>query len=85
MRKDAPRTEQERVDLVRVFGNNSRMADEDALTDAELDELEALIAASSPAPWTAFVEGRDMGGGNDFIRLGEPQTDLPDMEIWHEG
>jgi hypothetical protein len=51
------------------------MTDE-ALTDSELYELDGLIAAASPAPWTAFA-GAGIGGP-DFIRLGGDDDSQPD-------
>jgi hypothetical protein len=59
------------------------MAQED-LTDSELDDLEALIAGASPAPWEPFVEGRDHFSGDDFIRMGGLRDDVPDMYVTHE-
>jgi hypothetical protein len=57
---------------------------EDApLTDAELSELERLIAAASPAPWEA-MSGPAIGGP-DFIRLGGFDDSQPDMYVDHDG
>ena len=41
------------------------------MTDEELAEIEARVAAASPGPWTSFVEGRDHQSGDDFIRISE--------------
>jgi hypothetical protein len=57
---------------------------DEPLTDAELDELQALIDAASPAPWESFVEGRDHHGGDNFIRLGGLDDSQPDMYVSHE-
>lgn len=51
------------------------------LSDDELDELEALTAGASAAPWRAFVEGRDHTSGDDFIRVGDSQTREEDMYV----
>jgi hypothetical protein len=53
------------------------------LTNAELDELERLIAGASPAPWEAF-SGAAIGGP-DFIRLGGLDDSQPDMYVEHDG
>ena len=53
----------------------------DELTDEELDRIAARAAASLPAPWQAFVEGRDHLGGDDFIRTGGPDVAAADMYI----
>jgi hypothetical protein len=51
------------------------------LSDAELAAIAARAAAASPAPWEAFVEGRDHLGGDDFIRVGGLDDDEPDMYV----
>jgi hypothetical protein len=51
------------------------------LSDDEFDELEALTAGASGAPWRAFVEGRDHTSGDDFIRVGEGETREEDMYV----
>jgi hypothetical protein len=51
------------------------------LSDAELDELEALTEAASPAPWRAFA-GPGIGGPA-FISLGDDDA-LPDMYVQHD-
>lgn len=50
------------------------------LDDAELDAIEARCRASSPEPWTAFIEGRDHLSGDDFIRIGN-DDDEDDMYV----
>jgi len=54
---------------------------DDALSEAELDAMEARAAAASPGPWTAFVEGRDHRSGDDFIRTAGGDSDAPDMYV----
>jgi hypothetical protein len=54
------------------------------LSDSELEQMEALIAGASPAPWESFVEGRDQFSGDDFIRMGGLRDDVPDMYVSHE-
>jgi hypothetical protein len=54
------------------------------LRDAELDELQALLDAASPAPWESFVEGRDHYSGDNFIRLGGLDDSQPDMYVSHD-
>jgi hypothetical protein len=49
--------------------------DEDAITDAEMTELERLVARASPAPWIASVEGRDHTSGDDVIPVGDPREE----------
>ena len=41
------------------------------LTAEELDEIERRCQAARPGPWTSHVEGRDFGGGSNFIMVGE--------------
>jgi hypothetical protein len=57
------------------------MAD-DPLTDAELDELESLAKAASPAPWIA--EYGPAIGGPDFIMLTDWDDAQPDMYVRHD-
>jgi hypothetical protein len=59
------------------------MAD-DPLTDEELDRIEVLVAAASPAPWLAFIEEQAPIGGCSFIRLGAMDDSQPDMYVYHE-
>jgi hypothetical protein len=37
----------------------------------EMLALRELVAAASPAPWRAMVEGRDHEWGDSFIRIGD--------------
>jgi hypothetical protein len=56
--------------------------DDTPLTEAELDELERFVEASSPAPWQVFAGPGT--GGDDFIRLGGDDSQ-PDMYVSHDG
>ena len=47
-----------------------------AISPAYLNELKALIATTSPGPWTSFVEGRDHDSGSSFIRTGAEDIEL---------
>jgi hypothetical protein len=49
------------------------------LSDAELDHLETLANAASPAPWIAQV-GPAIGGP-DFIMITEDDSAQPDMYV----
>jgi len=53
------------------------------MTDAELDELERLAAAASPAPWIAHT-GPALGC-DDVIWLDGTDDSQPDMCVLHEG
>lgn len=53
----------------------------DDLTDAELDAILARAESSLPAPWEAFVEGRDHVGGDAFIRSGGLDDQAPDIYV----
>src|SRR5438067_13871793 len=58
-------------------------ADLSPLSDVELNELERLISAASPAPWIAHV-GPGIGG-DGVIWLGGTDDSQPDMYVRHEG
>lgn len=51
------------------------------LPDRELNEIEERSQAASPAPWEAFVEGRDHSSGDTIIRIGGLDPSQPDMYI----
>jgi hypothetical protein len=51
------------------------------LTDDELDTIERRVAATQPAPWKSFVEGRDHTSGSSFIRTGEGSSSGEDIEL----
>jgi hypothetical protein len=55
---------------------------EEFLSTDQLDELEALAAVASPAPWTVFA-GPGIGG-EDFISLGGDDDQQPDMYVRHD-
>ena len=55
---------------------------DDPLSDAELDELEALLSAASPAPWIA--ETGPAIGGPDFIMITDYDDSQPDMYVQHD-
>jgi hypothetical protein len=46
----------------------------EALTNAELDMIEARLGAAAPGPWKSFVEGRDHTNGSSFIAT--PASDI---------
>jgi hypothetical protein len=56
--------------------------DAEPLSEAELDELDALERAASPAPWRAFA-GPGIGGPA-FIALSDDDA-MPDMYVQHDG
>lgn len=58
-----------------------RMPDE-PLSEAELDELEALARAASPAPWIA--ETGSAIGGPEFIMITDYDDSQPDMYVQHD-
>jgi hypothetical protein len=51
------------------------------LTEAELDELEQLIRATSPAPWQACLGSTVR---QDFIELGSDDEFHPNMYVEHD-
>lgn len=55
---------------------------DDPLSDAELDDLEALANAASPAPWIA--ETGPAIGGPDFIMITDDDDSQPDMYVQHD-
>jgi hypothetical protein len=52
-----------------------------SLTDNELDAIERRAAATQPAPWKSFVEGRDHTSGSSFIKTGEDANRGNDIEL----
>jgi hypothetical protein len=48
----------------------------EAMSDEELDLIEARLNSATSAPWTSFVEGRDHTSGSSFIR-----TPVSDIEL----
>jgi hypothetical protein len=55
------------------------------LTDNQLSTLEALLAATDPAPWKAMVEGRDHDSGDSFIQIGAGPERRGDMYVSRDG
>jgi hypothetical protein len=43
---------------------------QDEISDEELSRMKARLAATTPPPWSAFVEGRDHECGDSFIATG---------------
>jgi hypothetical protein len=39
----------------------------DALTDAELDQIDTRLREAAPGRWESFVEGRDHTSGSSFV------------------
>ena len=54
------------------------------LTDAELAIIERRAALATPAPWKAFIEGRDHTSGADFIRTVGLDDASPDLYLTHD-
>jgi hypothetical protein len=40
----------------------------DEVSDDELEEMLARVAATTPGPWVSYFEGRDHEGGDSFIQ-----------------
>jgi len=43
------------------------MTDDD-ITDDELAAMKARVEATTPGPWTSYIEGRDHTSGDSFIQ-----------------
>ena len=43
---------------------------EDPLTEAGLEAIEARVKACTPGPWFSYIEGRDHTSGDSFIMTG---------------
>lgn len=54
---------------------------EPLLSESELNEIEARVAAASAGPWKSFVEGRDHMAGSHFIRTGREDIELSGATI----
>ena len=52
------------------------MARDDALTEAELQQMQARCEAATKGPWRSLVEGRDHLSGSDFIRTAGEDIEL---------
>jgi hypothetical protein len=53
----------------------------EAITDEELDAMEARASAATAGPWEALIEGRDHLSGDSFIRTGGLDDEAPDMYV----
>jgi hypothetical protein len=51
------------------------------ISDDELQAMQDRADAASKAPWQSFVEGRDMGCGSTFIRIGGVDDCEEDMYV----
>ncbi|CAN7692797.1 hypothetical protein [Mesorhizobium sp. LjNodule214] len=52
-----------------------------SLSELELQEMEARVAAAQTGPWKSWVEGRDFLGGSNFIQTGEGTDRGDDIEL----
>lgn len=52
-----------------------------SLTDDDLLAIEQRLAATQPAPWTSYIEGRDHSCGSNFIQTGEGAARGEDIEL----
>jgi hypothetical protein len=50
------------------------------ITEEELSEIEMRCNKSQNGPWKAFIEGRDLDSGADFIMTGEGINRGEDIE-----
>ena len=57
---------------------------DNAITEDDLDRLEALTAAATPEPWESFIEEREPIGRSSFIQLGADGYSPPDMYVYHD-
>lgn len=57
------------------------LAPRDADEDRRLAEIGARADAASPAPWRAFIEGRDHESGSSFIKVGAGRARRNDIEL----
>jgi hypothetical protein len=53
----------------------------ESISDAELDAIEARSNAATPGPWKSYLEGRDHKSGSDFIMTGEDANRGEDIEL----
>jgi hypothetical protein len=53
----------------------------DEISEGELGEIERCASLASPAPWEAFIEGRDQSSGDTFIRVGGVDASPPDIYV----
>ncbi len=54
------------------------------LSAAELEELESLARAATPAPWIAYLESEPGSGGASMIQVGLPGDFPPDLYVFHD-
>jgi hypothetical protein len=54
---------------------------QELLSEGELSDMEARVAATSPGPWRSFVEGRDHLSGSSFIMTGAGDQRGNDIEL----
>ncbi|MER8409597.1 MULTISPECIES: hypothetical protein [unclassified Mesorhizobium] len=52
-----------------------------SLSELELQEMEARVAAAQTGPWKSWVEGRDFSGGSNFIQTGQGPDRGEDIEM----
>ncbi|MGX9116185.1 hypothetical protein ACWTU6_05715 [Mesorhizobium sp. BHbsci] len=52
-----------------------------SLSELELQEMEARVAAAQAGPWKSWVEGRDFLGGSNFIQTGQGADRGEDIEM----
>lgn len=57
------------------------MTTRQALTSAEVAEVQARCDRASPGPWRSMIEGRDHTSGSSFIMTGPPSERGPDIEL----
>jgi hypothetical protein len=51
------------------------------ITDNELDEIENRCMKAQPAPWKAYIEGRDHESGSSMIMTGEGEQRGEDIDM----
>jgi hypothetical protein len=51
------------------------------ITEEELLQIEQRANQAQPAPWKAFIEGRDHESGSDFIMTGPDEQRGADIEM----
>jgi hypothetical protein len=66
------------ADLRRLLG---AVRSGERLSPEEIFSMESRVQATSPGPWTAFIESDGGQAGCDVIRISE-RDDQPDMYLW---
>lgn len=51
------------------------------ITEKELKEIELRCSQAQPAPWKAYIEGRDHESGSDIIKTGSSDERGEDIEV----